>query len=237
MKEGTDPYATIGVCPLLILIKYIKTMITCIFLIFLTLAGIIYTIHFLKLHKKWRLCAENGDFSDVQNEPFPGALCITALVQNCTEESNFTSHIMKSIFGGRLDEWTSLAKAISSAKGLNRDLLIENLISVYNKQDITYKTKFLPLFFKALTAAEFMWDSKNYHGNKPSDYLTELLQVSFIHDEKTTAFRVLGLEPGATPEKIRRAHRKLAAKYHPDTGSGANLEMFMKIQTAYEMLK
>lgn len=211
-------------------------MITCLFLLSLSVFALCYAIHSLKLQKQWRLCAENGEFSCVRKEPFPGALCITALVQSCIEDSNFTAHVMESVFGKRLDEWAVMSKAISFAKGLNRDLLVENLISVYKKQDDAYKTKYLPLFFQALTAAEFMWDSKTRHGNKPSEYLKELLHFSYIHDEKTAAFHILGLEPDAGPEKIRRAHRKLAAKYHPDTGNSENLEMFMKIQTAYEVL-
>lgn len=34
------------------------------------------------------------------------------------------------------------------------------------------------------------------------------------------AFRVLGLEPNATAEKIRSAHRRLISKLHPDKGGG-----------------
>jgi hypothetical protein len=32
------------------------------------------------------------------------------------------------------------------------------------------------------------------------------------------AFKVLGLEPGATPEQIKEAHRRLMRSYHPDMG-------------------
>ncbi|MCY4034999.1 MAG: DnaJ domain-containing protein [Hyphomicrobiales bacterium] len=34
------------------------------------------------------------------------------------------------------------------------------------------------------------------------------------------AFRVLGLEPNATVEEIRSAHRRLISKLHPDKGGG-----------------
>jgi len=34
---------------------------------------------------------------------------------------------------------------------------------------------------------------------------------------------LLGLEPGASLEQIREAHRRLIAKVHPDTGGSAEL--------------
>ena len=56
--------------------------------------------------------------------------------------------------------------------------------------------------------------------------------------------RVLGVEPGANQEEIRRAYRRLANQYHPDKVAhlGADLrhlaeQKFKAIQAAYEMLK
>lgn len=207
----------------------------------LILAAIIVLAVFLVtrtilLQKSWRQCAEKGSFTRVRKEPFPGALCLAALIQSCTDDNTFSARIMENVFGYRFDDWNSMTKSVSYAKGLNQDLLVENLVSILNKRDDPFKAKYLPLVFKALTAAEFMWDGKTRQGDRPSVYLRSLLSYSVIDDEKADAYRVLGLSPGASPEKIRKAHRNLAARYHPDTGNG-NLEMFTKIQTAYEMLK
>jgi curved DNA-binding protein CbpA len=49
-------------------------------------------------------------------------------------------------------------------------------------------------------------------------------------------YRTLGLAPGATPEEIRRAYRRLAKANHPDSAGEAALPRFLAIQAAYEML-
>jgi len=51
----------------------------------------------------------------------------------------------------------------------------------------------------------------------------------------TTMYDVLGVSPTATPEQLKKAHRKLALKYHPDRPGGNEAE-FKKVQTAYEVL-
>ena len=49
------------------------------------------------------------------------------------------------------------------------------------------------------------------------------------------AYRVLKLEYGADPDKIKAAYRKMALKLHPDrNGSSAEFEQITK---AYELLK
>ena len=51
-------------------------------------------------------------------------------------------------------------------------------------------------------------------------------------------YKVLGVEPTASDEDIKRAFRKLARKYHPDVVSGADAEArFKEINAAYEVLK
>jgi hypothetical protein len=48
-------------------------------------------------------------------------------------------------------------------------------------------------------------------------------------------FKILGLQPNASPEDIKKAYRKSAMKYHPDKNEG-NAEKFLLIFEAYEYL-
>jgi len=48
-------------------------------------------------------------------------------------------------------------------------------------------------------------------------------------------YRILGLEPGAGDEEVRRAYRDLALKHHPDRQGGDTCR-FQEVQEAYEVL-
>jgi len=52
-------------------------------------------------------------------------------------------------------------------------------------------------------------------------------------------YSLLGLKKGATDEEIKKAYRKMAIKYHPDTNKGdkAAEEKFKEINVAYDTLK
>jgi curved DNA-binding protein len=51
-------------------------------------------------------------------------------------------------------------------------------------------------------------------------------------------YLVMGVEKGATPEDIKRAHRKLARKYHPDVSKEKDAEArFKELAEAYDVLK
>ena len=51
-------------------------------------------------------------------------------------------------------------------------------------------------------------------------------------------YAVMGLEKIATPEDIKRAHRKLARKYHPDVSKEKDAESkFKELAEAYDVLK
>ena len=51
-------------------------------------------------------------------------------------------------------------------------------------------------------------------------------------------YLVMGLDKSATPEDIKRAHRKLARKYHPDVSKEKNAEArFKELAEAYDVLK
>lgn len=51
----------------------------------------------------------------------------------------------------------------------------------------------------------------------------------------TKYYDFLGVPTTSTPEEIRRAYRKLAAKLHPDKSTG-NKEKFQELQNIYEIL-
>ena len=85
-----------------------------------------------------------------------------------------------------------------------------------------------------LRACEFNWDEKN-RGEKPSVYLAQLLNYQVQNDELENAYSVLGLEKNASMSEVKKSHRALAAKYHPDSATG-NEELFIKVQDAYESI-
>src|SRR5215212_5810821 len=49
-------------------------------------------------------------------------------------------------------------------------------------------------------------------------------------------YRVLGLDPGATQAEVKRAYRRLAKEFHPDSAGEAALPAFLAIQEAYDRL-
>ncbi|HLX34910.1 MAG TPA: DnaJ domain-containing protein [Candidatus Limnocylindrales bacterium] len=49
-------------------------------------------------------------------------------------------------------------------------------------------------------------------------------------------YRTLGLLPGATPAEVKRAYRRLAKAFHPDSAGPEALPRFLAIQEAYEHL-
>ena len=55
----------------------------------------------------------------------------------------------------------------------------------------------------------------------------------------TDPYKVLGLEPGATDEQVKKAYRTLAKKYHPDLNPGdkAAEQKMKEINDAYDRIK
>lgn len=56
-------------------------------------------------------------------------------------------------------------------------------------------------------------------------------------EEEKDLYAILGISPMATQEEIRHAYRKLARRFHPDSGSAeASVERFQEVQEAYRVL-
>jgi curved DNA-binding protein CbpA len=53
--------------------------------------------------------------------------------------------------------------------------------------------------------------------------------------KKFDPYRALGLPRGATNAQVKKAHRALAKRYHPDTAEG-DTELFLGVQEAYRVL-
>jgi hypothetical protein len=50
-------------------------------------------------------------------------------------------------------------------------------------------------------------------------------------------YKILGLEPGATEEQIRKAYRELAKMYHPDLNDSSQAtDFFVRLNQAYQVL-
>lgn len=49
-------------------------------------------------------------------------------------------------------------------------------------------------------------------------------------------YRTLGLVPGAPVDEVKRAYRRLAKRYHPDSAGELEVRRFLAIQAAYEQI-
>ena len=68
--------------------------------------------------------------------------------------------------------------------------------------------------------------------------------LNMYRQEKESAYKVLGIEPTATDDEVRKAYKRMALKYHPDKVATlgedvqkAAEEKFKKVQEAYEIIK
>lgn len=187
--------------------------------------------------------SQNISYSSVKGEPFQGSLFLSALLvyiyQNAYDAEHEMRFTFKSIFKADYGPYCRAAESLHTS--LNGDLLVESLAAVLSKS--SYDKDLLSLIFSSLTQAEFVWNEKD-RGTKPSLYLARLLDYSFEDDELLKAYKTLGLSRGATLAQVKSAHRKLAARFHPDrfaikktsTSAATEIEAFMKIQNAYELI-
>ncbi|GAB5372120.1 hypothetical protein AAMO2058_001638200 [Amorphochlora amoebiformis] len=80
-----------------------------------------------------------------------------------------------------------------------------------------------------------VWVHVQHHGFQ--SFWDELVKNMDLDGEEH-AYKVLGLEKGATDREIKRKYRSLARKYHPDKCFEPECEgIFREIQEAYENLK
>ena len=68
--------------------------------------------------------------------------------------------------------------------------------------------------------------------------------LNMYRQEKESAYKILGIEPTATDDEVRKAYKRMALKYHPDKVATlgedvqkAAEEKFKKVQEAYEIIK
>lgn len=50
-------------------------------------------------------------------------------------------------------------------------------------------------------------------------------------------YEILGVAIDATLEEIKKAYRELVRKYHPDVGNTSDVERFLEVQEAFEVLR
>ncbi|MFA6855762.1 MAG: J domain-containing protein [Treponema sp.] len=185
--------------------------------------------------KEWTKAIEQGKSFCVLHEPFHGALYICALTVYSLGDSSEAVQLMKNFWGTEYHtDWNSMCRAAAAARQLNSDLLVECLAHIIRRNEDKFSPSMIRNIFTLFDAAEFAWNEKQ-DVEKPSHYLAELLDYHYISDELAAAYDVLGLSTGATLDQIKAAHRRLAAKYHPDRGTSGS-DAFMRVQTAYELI-
>ena len=81
----------------------------------------------------------------------------------------------------------------------------------------------------------------DYMGITNSDFAS--VKAMFIK-ETDSAYKILGIEPSATDEEVKKAYREMAKKNHPDLVSSLGDEVrqaaekkFQEINAAYEAIK
>lgn len=187
--------------------------------------------------KNIRHLLEQGTPGIIDGEPFPGAVYVSAIVFSGLNNEQNAVHCLRTVFEKYPDaDWSTFCRAAASVEGGNEDLYTECLAALIRKNDMkkTETVELLQNIFSVLTAAEYARTEKD--GKKPSKYLAELLDYTYVSSELSAAYHVLGLEPGADSAAVKAAHRKLAAACHPDKSGGRSAE-FEKIQNAYELIE
>ncbi|WP_433010528.1 J domain-containing protein [Treponema pectinovorum] len=184
--------------------------------------------------RKSKRMMEDGKITK-KDEPFAGAAYVCALCANSFDDLDFAAQQIKAVFGKKYKApWVSFCTSAKDASFFNRDLVVESLACSLVKALKKGENPPLKEIFDLLEFSEFNWDTKQ--GEKPSTYLASLLNYRLKNDELYTAYEILGLKQGVKFSEVKKAHRKLAAKFHPDLKGKTNESEFLRIQKAYEMI-
>lgn len=172
-------------------------------------------------------------------EPFEGAALVAELTWFCAGSEYAAADALSRTFpefSGT--DWEILCRAAGAIETINADLVAECLAAVLRKADDTGLPERV---FKLLSAVEFGW--RDERGTKPSEYIASLLSYTPVTTEYEKACTLLGVSVTADMNEIKKAWRKLAALYHPDTTGALSPEqqkvaedMFRRVQEAYDLI-
>jgi hypothetical protein len=189
----------------------------------------------LVLERKYSKMIESGCWSLPEEEPFPGALYVCALAVFLFHEHAVAVRYVRVYFGNKNSAaWNLFCSAAVHTTGVSSDLLVESLAAALLHADNLDQ---IPVhqIFSLLEAGEYSETSRE-HDSTPSEYLAQLLHYSYIHSELEEAYRILGVPFNAPLSIVKKAHRQLANKYHPDRSAASEYGQFQKIQKAYECI-
>lgn len=173
-------------------------------------------------------------------EPFDGAVLVAELTWFCAgSEYAAASALARTFPEYEGTEWEMLCRAAGSIDSINADLVAECLVASLRKNE---DRDLPPRILKLLSAVEYGW--RDEMGTKPSEYIAALLSFKpVVTTEYESACALLGVSVTADMNEIKKAWRKLAALYHPDTTGALSMEqqiiaedMFRRIQSAYELV-
>lgn len=172
-------------------------------------------------------------------EPFEGAALVAELTWFCVGSEYAAADALTRTFpecSGT--DWEILCRAAGSIESINADLVAECLAAGLRKADDSVRSERI---FNLLSAVEYGW--RDERGTRPSEYIASLLSYTPVTTEYEKACILLGVSVTADMNEVKKAWRKLAALYHPDTTGALSLEqqkacedMFRRCQTAYELV-
>lgn len=176
----------------------------------------------------------DGIRNDRQQIPeiFAGSVFLSALCTFCLGSAHSAARLLHTHFASeyksaRFSDWHRLCEHACAGERAAPDLLCENLAATIKRHKAEAPAE---LIFSALQSAELLWQKE--HGTRPSDYLEQLLGYSA---RTAAAYRTLGLPPNAPYSAVKKAHRRLAARFHPDSAF-ADAKEFRRVQEAFEAI-